>query len=84
VCADDSVLTRSAIKYQMAVIQSQMDHRPVRRIGDVTKDADKIAESCRAISLLFDTFLVSRDCTKVIHLLTDVDGYHFSNGGDCP
>src|SRR5262245_6604008 len=83
-CADDSVLICSAIKYQMAVIYSQMKHGLVRRIGDVTKDADMIAESYRAISLLFDTFLVSRDFTKRIHLLTDVDGYHFSNGGDCP
>lgn len=63
-----NALTRpqSAIKHQMAAIKTHMVNGAVRRAADSTKDAGEIDASYRALSYLFDAFLVSSGCADPI------------------
>jgi hypothetical protein len=55
-------ISHSAIKYQMAIIQSHKNHGFARNAADSAKDTAEIAASFRALSYLFDAFQVSSDC----------------------
>lgn len=70
----------SAVNHQILFLQSKRSHRILRRVAEVTKDADDVAACYRTISVLADRFLVSCTIQGRVDSNTPLDGNHVSCG----